>query len=70
MLTQAKLDRLNVLAQKQKEGRLSPDELSEQKALREEYVHSFRRRVAADLETKGMRPQPEQGCNCGCRLKH
>lgn len=70
MLTQAKLDRLNVLAQKGKEGCLSPNELSEQKALREEYVHSFRRRVAADLESKGMRPQPKQGCNCGCRLKH
>lgn len=70
MLTQEKLDRLTALAQKQKESHLSPEELSEQKALREEYVHSFRSRVAADLLAQGMRPKRAQGCDCGCRHKH
>ncbi|MBS3985966.1 MAG: DUF896 domain-containing protein [Selenomonadales bacterium] len=70
MLPQAKLDRLNAQAQKQKEGQLTPAEQNEQKLLRAEYIQSFRSRVAADLEAQGMEQKPAQGCACGCRHKH
>jgi uncharacterized protein YnzC (UPF0291/DUF896 family) len=70
MLPQAKLDRLNALAQKQKEVQLTPAEQNEQKLLRAEYIRSFRSRVAADLEAQGMEQKPAQGCACGCRHKH
>ncbi len=37
-----KIDRINELARKQKSEGLTPEELAEQKALREEYIAEFR----------------------------
>lgn len=37
-----KLDRINFLARKAKEGELSAEEKAEQKALRDEYIAEFR----------------------------
>ena len=37
-----KIDRINALARKQKTDGLTPEELAEQKALREEYIAEFR----------------------------
>jgi len=70
MLSQEKLSRLQELAQKQKSGGLSPAELVEQMALREEYRMTFRSRLATELESIGMRQRGPQGCDCGCSLKH
>ncbi len=68
MLSQDKLNRLSDLAQKQKQGQLTPSELAEQKALRAEYMQSFRRRAVTELEAIGMRQKPLPGC--GCKHKH
>ena len=41
-MEQKKLDRINELAKKSKESGLTPEEATEQKALREEYIAAFR----------------------------
>ncbi|MBE6637816.1 MAG: DUF896 domain-containing protein [Ruminococcaceae bacterium] len=41
-MEQAKLDRINALARKKKAEGLTPDEILEQRALREEYILEFR----------------------------
>ena len=45
-----KLNRINELAKKSKTEPLSPEELAEQKALREEYIQEFRAQFRATLE--------------------
>ena len=50
-MEKAKLDRINELARKKKEGiELTPDELAEQKALREEYINEIRLSFGAILD--------------------
>lgn len=49
-MEQSKLDRINSLAKKSKETALSQEELAEQKALREEYIDSFRNSMRGHLE--------------------
>ena len=50
-MEQAKLDRINLLARRQKAGEtLSAAELAEQKALREEYILEFRAQFTGILE--------------------
>ena len=50
-MEQAKIDRINVLAQKAKspEG-LTPEELSERDALRQEYIAAYRASLVSQLE--------------------
>ncbi len=45
------LARINELAAKQKSEDLTPEELIEQKNLREEYIVIFRKRLRAQLES-------------------
>ena len=42
-MEKAKIDRINALAAKSKAEGLTPEELAEQKALREEYLTEYRR---------------------------
>jgi len=50
-MEQYKIDRINELAKKKKEGIiLTEEELTEQKVLREEYIEGFRRSVKAQLD--------------------
>lgn len=42
MLSQEKLDRINELARKKKEGTITEQEIQERKALHEEYLAAFR----------------------------
>ncbi len=50
-MEKAKLDRINELARKKKEGiELTPEELEEQKALREEYINEIRLSFGAILD--------------------
>ena len=50
MMTQEKIDRINVLARKAKspEG-LTPEETAERAALRQEYVEAFKKNLTAQL---------------------
>ena len=49
-MEQKKLDRINELAKKKKEGMLTEEEAAERKALHEEYILEFRRSFGAILD--------------------
>lgn len=49
-MLQEKIDRINELARKAREGALSPEELAERDELRREYIASFRESLEAQLE--------------------
>ena len=49
-MEQSKIDRINQLARKSKETALTPEELAEQKALRDEYIADFRRGLRGILD--------------------
>lgn len=50
-MEQAKIDRINELARKARSGEdLTPEELSERDALRQEYVAAYRESLVAQLE--------------------
>ena len=56
-MEKAKIDRINALAAKSKAEGLTPEELAEQKALREEYLTEYRRALRGQLnETVILRP--------------
>lgn len=46
----SKLERINELARKSKAEGLTPEEQTEQKALREEYIGEFRKSLRAQLD--------------------
>lgn len=55
-MEKAKIDRINALAAKAKtEGGLTPEELAEQKALREEYLTEYRRALRGGSEKVVLR---------------
>jgi uncharacterized protein YnzC (UPF0291/DUF896 family) len=49
-MEQKKLDRINELAKKKKEGMLTEEDAAERKALHEEYILEFRRSFGAILD--------------------
>ena len=49
-MEKAKLDRINELAKKKKEGTLTSEEAKERKALHEEYIKEFRLSFGAMLD--------------------
>ncbi|MBC1401525.1 DUF896 domain-containing protein [Listeria booriae] len=50
MLEKAKIDRINELSRKKKDGTLTSDEKVEQDLLRQEYIKSFRSQVRTTIE--------------------
>lgn len=50
-MEKSKIDRINYLAKKSKEEGLSEEELTEQKALREEYLAAIRRNFRSTLDS-------------------
>lgn len=59
MLSQDKLDRINVLARKKRAEGLTDEEEKEQKGLREEYIEAFRSGMRNSIE--GMKIVDEEG---------
>lgn len=51
MFDQKKLDRINELAKKSKEGKLTEEELKEREILRKEYLEHFRGHFRSRLES-------------------
>ena len=49
-MKQEKIDRINALAKKSREVGLNPEELAEQKVLREEYIQGFRNSLSSHLD--------------------
>ena len=50
-MEQEKIQRINVLAKKAKEGELTPEEKAEQAELRQEYIDSIKRNFRATLDS-------------------
>ncbi len=46
-----KIDRINELARRRKEGTLTPEETAEHDALRKEYIHGFRENMKQLLDS-------------------
>jgi len=61
MLSKEKLDRINILANKAKNGSLSESEKIEQKLLREEYLEAFRENFKRQLDNIEVRYVDEDG---------
>ncbi|MFC7372271.1 DUF896 domain-containing protein [Fictibacillus iocasae] len=51
MLPKTKIDRINALANKAKKDGLTIEESNEQKALRKEYIQTFRKSFVTDLQS-------------------
>lgn len=51
MITQKEIDRINVLYRKSKAEGLTSSETEEQKALRAQYIQSFRNNLRSQLDT-------------------
>jgi uncharacterized protein YnzC (UPF0291/DUF896 family) len=51
MLSEDKIKRLNELARKKKAGTLTPEEATEQQALRDEYMANFRKEFRSQLDS-------------------
>lgn len=49
------IERINLLAKKQKEGTLTEEEKAEQKKLREEYLANFRKSFKAQLDNTDIK---------------
>jgi len=69
MLSAEKLSRLNLLAQKQRDGVLTSQEKEEQRSLREEYLVNFRHRFTSELEDLGLEKVAKPSCPC-CTGQH
>ena len=50
MITREKIDRINVLAKKAKEGTLTEEELKEREQLRKEYIQAFRKSAKQQID--------------------
>ncbi len=48
-MEQKKIDRINELAKKAREGELSPEEVAERAALRREYIEDVKKNLRAQL---------------------
>lgn len=59
MLTPEKIERLNALARKKKSEGLTPEEITEQQALRQEYLANLRYGMRNHIE--GMKIVDEEG---------
>lgn len=74
MLNTEKMERLSLLAKKQKAGTLTEIEAKEQNTLRLEYIKAFRGNFEEQLQGMGLekkaKHKPHGGCNCGCGHKH
>lgn len=56
-MEQHKIDRINALAKKAKDGALTPAEKEEQMALRQEYVAAYRKNLKKQLDVMtGKKP--------------
>ena len=49
-MEQAKIDRINELARRKKDGTITEEELKEQAVLRQEYLADFRRSLQSTLD--------------------
>ncbi len=70
MITKELIDRINTLAQKQKQTGLSDPEKQEQAALRRQYLDGIKAQVRSQIDA-AVAPAKHGGhCSCGCHGEH
>jgi uncharacterized protein YnzC (UPF0291/DUF896 family) len=70
MITKELIDRINALAQKQKQAGLSEAEKLEQAQLRREYLDGIKAQVRSQIDA-AVAPVKHGGhCSCGCHGEH
>jgi len=80
-MEQKKIDRLSELTQKEREGCLTEEEITERQELRQEYIKDLRANFEVTMENvmvldKDGNEVPIQkkghsnGCSCGCHHDH
>ncbi|MCE5285740.1 MAG: DUF896 domain-containing protein [Pelosinus sp.] len=67
MVTPEVIERINVLAKKQRETGLSPDEKTEQAKLRRIFIDNIKDQVSIQLEAT---KEHAEDCSCGCHHEH
>jgi uncharacterized protein YnzC (UPF0291/DUF896 family) len=70
MITKEMIDRINVLAHKQRQPGLTVEEKNEQAALRRQYIDNIKEQVRGQLESAEASPAHAGNCSCGCHGGH
>ena len=68
MITKELIDRINILARKQRSTGLTEEEKEEQQQLREQYLAGIRKQVIDQLEA--VKKAQNNSCSCGCNNEH
>ncbi len=68
MITKEMIDRINILAHKQRSTGLTEEEKKEQHQLRKQYLSAIRKQVIDQLEA--VKKAQNGSCSCGCDHKH
>ncbi|MTI80096.1 MAG: DUF896 domain-containing protein [Firmicutes bacterium] len=69
MNTKELIDKINILARKQKKDGLTEEEKAEQQRLRKIYLKGIRQQVVDQLEASGITKEDKKknnDCSCGC----
>jgi uncharacterized protein YnzC (UPF0291/DUF896 family) len=69
MVTPEVIERINMLAKKQREASLSPEEKNEQAQLRRIYIDNIKNQIRMQLGPQ-KEEQHKKDCNCGCHHDH
>lgn len=69
MVTPEVIARINVLAKKQRENSLTPEEKTEQAELRRIYIENIKNQIRLQLDPI-KEEQHAKDCSCGCHHEH
>jgi uncharacterized protein YnzC (UPF0291/DUF896 family) len=69
MITPEVISRINELAKKQQENRLTDQERHEQMVLRRLYIDNVKKQVKVQLDAAKSQAHSDS-CDCGCHTKH
>lgn len=68
MITPEIIERINILAKKQRENTLTPEEKAEQTALRRLYIDNIKNQIRVQLDP--VKEDHDKNCSCGCHHEH
>ncbi|MBP2654363.1 MAG: hypothetical protein H6Q73_1932 [Firmicutes bacterium] len=69
MITMEMVSKINELARKQREGKLTETEREEQAILRRAYIDNIKNQIKTVFDA-AKNDAHTQNCNCGCHHKH
>ncbi len=66
MITKELVDRINLLARKQRSEGLTDEEKAEQHGLRQKYLEGIRFQVVDAMDSMGIKPKKKHDGHCSC----